>query len=240
MSTTTNIYGLYDPRELVDGEIDMIRYVGKADKPLDRLQGHISYSHNKRKKYRIHNWICELVEEGAKPLMLILCRVPMKYWQGMEQHVIDTMWDEGHDLLNVAEGGDGFTSEEMKRMWDRPEARARASAATTKYFEDHPEARAKASAIKKQYYEDHPEARAKSSVAMKQYFEDHPEALAKRSAAVKRSKNNPEARARNSATRNREWAPGGVLRIKQLRAKVKRSMLQKYDQEQLTDYPLAA
>ncbi len=38
MTSTINIYGLYDPRELVDGELDMIRYVGKADKPLERLR----------------------------------------------------------------------------------------------------------------------------------------------------------------------------------------------------------
>ncbi len=240
MSKHTNIYALYDPRKLVDGEIENIRYIGKSDKPLERLQRHIRYS-RKGTNYSVCDWIRKLLREDVAPQMLILCRVSMKYWQGMEQHIIDVMREEGHDLLNFAEGGEGFTSEEMKRMHADPEVRANMSAAQKHRYED-PAEIAKMSAAQKRRYKD-PAERAKTSAIMKRHYED-PVARAKQSVVQKRrykdpaervkmsaAQNRPEVKAKHSASMKELWADSNhraKRKIRRLRRKVMKFMLRRY------------
>ena len=123
--------------------------------------------------------------------------------------------DSGTGILrNLTNGGEGSSG------WvHTPEARAKNSAATKKYFED-PEARARQSAATKKYFEDPeararqsaalkkargtPEARARQSAAQKKYYED-PEARARQSAATKKYFEDPEARARKSAATKKRF-----------------------------------
>ncbi len=119
MPQHTNIYGLYDPRKLIDGVVDSIRYVGKADESLRRLRDHVRDSKN-GSKYPVHCWIRKLLRAGATPEMMILAEPPIDSWQGAEQNVIDVLRSEGHELLNVKEGGEGWTSEDSRAFWSDP------------------------------------------------------------------------------------------------------------------------
>ncbi len=218
----TFIYGLYDPRQLVDDELDMIRYVGKSDHPLVRLEEHIYNALHKREcKMPVYNWIRKLDKQGVRLQMRILRRVPMKYWQREERSMIATLRAAGHNLLNATDGGDGFSSEEWKRLWadpkfkekhltamNRPEVKAKRSAEMKRYWKD-PVTRAKQSVALKRYFED-PAAREKNSAAQKRYFED-PAARAKTSAAGKRYFENPEAREKASVVANRPEVKAKLL-----------------------------
>ena len=207
----TNIYGLYDERKLVDGDLDSIRYryVGKSDHPLDRLKEHIHNALHKGVKYPVYDWIRKLDKEGVRPQMLILHDdVPMESWQREERSMIATLRAAGHDLLNVAEGGEGRSSEEWKRIHADPEVKAKHAAAT--------------SAGMTRRYED-PAAHAKTSAAGKRRFED-PAERAKSSAAQKR----PEVKARQLAGMKRTWAPCSARRVKLGRRNVMKSMLRRY------------
>ena len=124
MTKRTYIYGLYDPRELVDGEIENIRYIGKADNPLFRLRSHISAAKNDGKEIPIHRWIRKLIKNGVRPEMLVLLRPLTDYHEGTEQHVIDVFRNDGHDLLNAAEGGIGGLNLGIVKMMSDPLRRA--------------------------------------------------------------------------------------------------------------------
>ena len=194
-SSVTYIYGLYDPRQLVDGELDMIRYVGKADDPQDRLRQHVYVAFRKEVKTPVYYWIRKLSKEGVTPQILILHEVPMGSWQGTEQNVIDVMFDEGHDLLNLAEGGDGFTSEEFKRMWADEEIRAKQIAGLKKAHGT-------------------PEARKAAGERIKNQWAD-PKVRAKNIAGLKKTKGMPEARKAASEKAKESWSDSGV-RMKQI------------------------
>ncbi len=221
MSKRTNIYGLYDSRGLVDGEVENIRYVGKADKPLARLREHVRDS-NRGSKLPVHDWIRKLQKEGITPEMMILSMPSIDTHQGVEQHVIDILHDEGHSLLNISEGGDGFTSEQMKRRFEDPVARTRHSAVTKLTWAD-PVVRSRRLAAMKLAWSD-PAARIRRSAATKCRYED-PAARARLSTATKLAWANPAARTRRLVALKRYW---DILRVEQLRKKVQRSMLRRY------------
>lgn len=103
MRDTTFIYALRCP---ISREI---RYIGKTDRPKERLQRHIWYSTKKQPAPKFHSacWIRSLAETGAKPVLEILREVPYderKYW---ERRAIRVYRAVGFDLTNVTEGGDG-------------------------------------------------------------------------------------------------------------------------------------
>lgn len=196
MKKNTYIYGLYDPRELVDGEIENIRYVGKSDHPLDRLKDHVKNS-RQGSEYPVHDWIRKLLSNGTTPEVMILAEPPMDSHEGVEQHIIDVIREEGHDLMNVGDGGEGFTSEEVKRMWADPAVRERVSVALKRYWQN-PEARAKKSASMKRRYKD-PAVRAKTGAAIKRHHKDHPETRERMSAIQKHIGEDPVERERRSA-----------------------------------------
>ncbi len=196
MPKHTNIYGLYGPQKLVDGDLDSIRYryVGKSDNPLDRLEQHIHSALHNDMKMPVYDWIRKLDKQGVRPQMRVLCRVPMESWQKEERRMIATLRAEGHDLLNVTDGGDGWSSEEMKRMWADKEFRKKQSAAMNR-----PEVKAAMSAAQKRRYKD-PAERAKKSAAQKRRYKD-PAERAKTSATTSAAMQRPEVKAKLSAPR---------------------------------------
>jgi len=101
MRTTTFIYALKDPRD------NKIRYIGKANDPHERYSNHINKCRDKNTHKR--NWINNLRNEKLRPILEILEEVPIEEWKEFEKMYIKTYSDEGCDLMNYTEGGDGCT-----------------------------------------------------------------------------------------------------------------------------------
>ena len=95
----TYIYILIDPRN------NDIRYVGKSDNPLVRLNEHIRKSENKI-TYK-NNWIRSLIKNGVKPKLNIIDEVPLEEWGFWEQYWIEQFKMWGFKLTNIANGGVG-------------------------------------------------------------------------------------------------------------------------------------
>jgi len=110
---TTFIYCLTDPRS---GEI---RYVGKADNPEQRLRKHLRDS---RLCHRT-TWIQSLAAESVRPMLVPLEECPKEKWQERERHWISFLRENGADLVNGTDGGDGVIN------WS-PEMRAKVSKAS--------------------------------------------------------------------------------------------------------------
>lgn len=95
----TYIYTLSDPRT------NEIRYVGKSDNPLNRLNEHIrkaKYSHTHK-----NNWINLLIKMNIKPIIEIIDIVNIGECDFWEQYWIDTFKIWGFNLTNIALGGIG-------------------------------------------------------------------------------------------------------------------------------------
>jgi group I intron endonuclease len=94
-----------------------VRYVGKTINLLDRLRGHIKTS----KKLKTHKdkWVNSLINEGLKPIIKELDCVDEDNWQYWEKHYIQLFKNQGFNLVNHTEGGDGGSfnkhSEESKK-----------------------------------------------------------------------------------------------------------------------------
>lgn len=95
----TYIYGLVDPRT------NQIRYIGKSDRPKERLTQHLSKS-PKQRTYK-SNWINELLKLGLTPVLTILEEVINRDWGKAEQEWIDKGKQRGWPLTNQADGGRG-------------------------------------------------------------------------------------------------------------------------------------
>lgn len=125
------IYGLFDPRT------GTLRYVGKSDRPRERLtnqMNEVSATH------RCH-WVQELRGLGLKPVQRIIDAVPAGGdWQAVERAYIAAVRSIGEPLTNGTDGGDGVTglSDEvrakMRATWTgrkhRPESLAKIGAAS--------------------------------------------------------------------------------------------------------------
>jgi len=101
MRTTTFIYALKDPTT------NEIRYIGKANDPHVRYKNHINKCRDKNTHKR--NWINKLREEKLKPILEILEEVPISRWIEFEKIYIKKYLNDGCDLLNYTDGGDGAT-----------------------------------------------------------------------------------------------------------------------------------
>lgn len=111
---TTFIYGLIDPR---DG---CVRYVGKADKPKDRLRrGHL-HDVLDGKTTRKANWLRKLIDmdlfDQIEVRILEECGSEKAVWRECERKWIAHFGR--HTLVNGTDGGEGWSgpmSEEHKR-----------------------------------------------------------------------------------------------------------------------------
>lgn len=99
---TTFIYGLVDPRT------QAIRYIGKADQPRTRLVQHIHDS--KRRRNHCATWVRSLQSNGLRPTLQIVDEVAMAEWKAVEAAYIQFYREEGCDLTNLTQGGDGALS----------------------------------------------------------------------------------------------------------------------------------
>lgn len=95
------IYALIDPRD------SQVRYVGKANNPLDRYTNHFNSARDKNTHKR--NWINNVRESGYRPELLILDEVPKSDWQYWEKFYISLFKTWGFSLVNYTNGGDGTT-----------------------------------------------------------------------------------------------------------------------------------
>ena len=100
MSQPTNgrvvhIYGLCDPTTT------QLRYVGKSDNPLIRLQQHTK---ERRRKTPLYDWIASI--QPHQPELFVIETVPAEQWQESEQFRIAYFKSIGCRLLNIAKGGD--------------------------------------------------------------------------------------------------------------------------------------
>ena len=89
---------------------DRVRYVGKtARSPRKRHNEHIAAAIRGVPRLPVHRWIKSLYKRGSWSCMWHLERVPEgEDWAARERHWIEKFRSEGHDLLNLTEGGEGL------------------------------------------------------------------------------------------------------------------------------------
>lgn len=96
----TFIYTLEDP------DTNEIRYVGKTIKSLNnRLTGHI-YSCKKENNHRT-NWIKSIIKRGKKPIIKMIDSCSWDKSQELESYWISKFKNEGLNLVNLTNGGEG-------------------------------------------------------------------------------------------------------------------------------------
>lgn len=121
---TVYIYGLKDP------ETDLIRYIGKSIRPVERLGNHMSQQPTMC--HRSH-WLQSLKRRGLQPELVILERIEGAWpWQESERFWIKYARQHGWPLTNNTDGGDGVdglppeTRARMAAVWrgrkHRPES----------------------------------------------------------------------------------------------------------------------
>lgn len=86
---------------LIEG--DDIRYIGKSDNPVKRLNEHIKYDYNK-KSYK-HNWVRKMLKENKEIKLKILEVVPYNIWEEREIYWINKY--NSNKLTNKTIGGEG-------------------------------------------------------------------------------------------------------------------------------------
>lgn len=144
---TVWIYGLRHPTTRV------IRYVGKTEKGLNvRLKKHIEDAASSRYRHlRKSKWIAFLARNGLVPDIFVLQELsPEEDWRLAERRWIARFREDGLDLLNLTDGGDGvsgyvFTPE----LIEKSVAARRGRPSKLKGKKATPEARAKMSASHK-------------------------------------------------------------------------------------------
>ncbi len=104
----TFIYGLCDP------DTNELRYIGKSNSPKKRILDHI-YSCNDSITHK-NNWIKSLLKENKKPILKILDQVPIIDWQMWETFYIKKYREEGHNLTNHSDGGNGTTQHDYNTI----------------------------------------------------------------------------------------------------------------------------
>lgn len=106
------IYVLIDPRN------NNIKYVGKTEKKLEqRLYYHI-YDNPKIKNIHKKKWIESLINENLKPEIKLIDIVEYDDWKFWEIYWISQFITWGFKLTNKTDGGEGYTSEWLKRLWN--------------------------------------------------------------------------------------------------------------------------
>ena len=83
-----------------------VRYVGKTNNPSERYKNHLNKCRDGG-TYK-HNWINSLRKIGLKPIFEIIDEVDIKEWKEKEKYYIKHYRDEGCNLVNHTDGGDGL------------------------------------------------------------------------------------------------------------------------------------
>jgi hypothetical protein len=110
VNTITYIYGLYDKE---DGKI---RYIGKTVQKIDRrLLQHISDA--KREKIKNHRvyWLRSVLNKGYNPSIIEIDQCTWIKSQELEMFYIKKYKEEGYDLVNETEGGEGNLGYKKKK-----------------------------------------------------------------------------------------------------------------------------
>ena len=99
----TFIYALADP------DTDEVRYVGKADCVKERYASHLREAKTGKNSYKC-NWIRQIINKDQKPKLIVLEEVSQDEWKKAEIYYIEEFKKLGHNLTNIAKGGEGFES----------------------------------------------------------------------------------------------------------------------------------
>lgn len=212
-TTPWSIYLLRDP------DTNAIRYVGKAEKPSRRLVKHLSEA--ARNSLWSARWICTLLAVGKRPIMDVVEQGIGESWKEAECRWIKKCREEGADLTNLAEGGNGGSgplSDEARRkisaaLAGRPHSPEHvAKVAAAKTGQPRPEASKKAQRQKllgRKYSSEHRAAISNGLQGRKQSAQH----LAALSAVRKGRKHTAETKRQMSASRT------GKKQSKETRAK---------------------
>ena len=100
---TTFIYGLIDPQTC------RLRYIGKSDNPQSRLAQHISDTRHRRNTH-CSTWIRSLLAKEIRPTIEVIDEVLISEWPAIEAAYIQFYREEGFDLVNHTQGGEGALS----------------------------------------------------------------------------------------------------------------------------------
>ena len=122
---------------LIDPITNEIRYVGKSVRPKERLQNQCNEKSN---TYRCH-WVQSLLKLGLRPIQIIIEKLPLDQdWQSRERYWIKKFREDGFNLTNCTDGGDGVpnlsgeSKERMAKTWvgrkHKPETLLKISAAS--------------------------------------------------------------------------------------------------------------
>jgi hypothetical protein len=106
MGELTYIYSL----EFPEGNI---RYIGKADNPRRRFQGHIAELKRGTFTHK-QSWLKSLINIGEKPILNIIEEVNKESWEIWERYYIALYKSWGFRLTNSTGGGDGNCGENIE------------------------------------------------------------------------------------------------------------------------------
>ena len=123
---------------LMDMEVGQIRYVGQTTRTMKkRFAEHVEHARQGRKT-PVHCWIKSILDRGGE--VGIMPIIENAVLHETEVEVIARLKDEGYDLLNLTDGGEGTLgwimsdeqrerhSEQMRERFEDPEFRERNAA----------------------------------------------------------------------------------------------------------------
>ncbi len=113
-----SVYDLSEPATrpvytytLNEPDTNEVRYVGKTDKPKERLQAHLRPSSLRARTYKNH-WIKSLMQRGLRPTMTVVTAHPTDALAALEEiRLIKYYMSLGCSLTNGTRGGDGISAE---------------------------------------------------------------------------------------------------------------------------------
>lgn len=94
-----------------------IRYIGVTAKDTvqQRFYGHkYCAMHDNKRHLPVHKWMYKHYEAGDDIKVTYITECDESQWEDMEKYLIKKYREEGHDLLNVDEGGRGVITKEKR------------------------------------------------------------------------------------------------------------------------------